>query len=294
MDDAGFRQQGCQFYAACVVALNDLDGNIVLLQQLGKIIADSSAAAENDAAGFAGNDIQVFKQLCEVFCGGSDEDSIAMAQYKVTAGGDGGAVSQHGANQHTGLDQSGHIAQRNIAKLAVFVDTQLHDLNSALGKGIAAVETGVFQQPLDFDGSLLFWVDGHGQTECIAHFVDLVYVLRIADTRDGVQIGIDAMGGSAAKKIYFVSIGHRDQQICFLHACLQQNGHGGAVAVNGHDIQLFYAVVQDLPVGVNECDIVLFGGKLSGQRGTDFAVACNDNVHRILLLHLVGFNMRPV
>ena len=50
--------------------------------------------------------------------------------------------------------------------------------------------------------------------------MDLLGVVRIADAADGMEFGVDTMGGGTAKQIHFVFTSGGDQQIRFLNTCL--------------------------------------------------------------------------
>jgi hypothetical protein len=51
--------------------------------------------------------------------------------------------------------------------------------------------------------------------------------------------------------------------------------------MNCHNIRALYAAAEDGLVVVDEGDVVLFGGKLLCQTGTNFAVACNYDIHKL-------------
>ena len=110
----------------------------------------------------------------------------------------------------------------------------------------------------------------------------MVVVFRVPDAGDGVQSGIHGVGGGAAEQIDLVVVGHRNEQIRFLHARLVQHGHGGAVALDGDHVVALDAGIQNTGITIDDRDIVILAGELSGQRGTDLAVTGNDDFHKTL------------
>ena len=92
------------------------------------------------------------------------------------------------------------------------------------------------QQSFDLLCRSLFRVDGHGKTECIPQFIDLICIFRIANSGDGVQLGIERMGGGAAQQIDLIFTCGCNQQISFFDTGLKQDGHRCAVTVDSHDI----------------------------------------------------------
>ena len=131
----------------------------------------------------------------------------------------------------------------------------------------------------NFLGCLLLRVDGHGQAEHILHGIDLFRVLRVPDSGDGVQLRIQAMGRSAGEQIDLVGIRCRNQQIRFLHPCLQQGIHGCAVTGDRHDIILLLRLLQHIGIGIDERDIMALRGQQACQRRSHFSVAGNHNIH---------------
>ena len=274
-------QLGGQLLTAVQITLNNLDRDAVFLQILGKIVADLAAAADHDPANPAGNNAEVFQKGGQVFGGSGNEDAVAFPEDEITVGSDGLALAQNGADQDTAFDDVVHIHQRHVAQLAGSVHTKFHDFRLALGEAVPLQEAGVLQQTFDFYGSLLFGIDGHGQTEFIAHGINLASIIRVADTGNGVQIFVHAVGGDAAQQIYFVHAGGGDEQVCFHNTCFLQNFHGSAIALDTHDVILLQIVVEHSGSGVDEGNVVTFGGEQPGQCGANHAGTCDDNVHRI-------------
>ena len=104
-------------------------------------------------------------------------------------------------------------------------------------------------------------------------------IFGIADSGNGVELWVQAVGGHAAKQVHFVRIGHSNEKIRILHAGLAQSGHGGAVALNSHHIIGVHGAVQHMRVFVNQGQVVALGRELAGQRGADLTAACNNNFH---------------
>ena len=213
---------------------------------------------------------------------GGDEDPIPLPEDEITLRGDGGSAAQYRTDQHPAVDNAVHVAQRHVAQLAGLINAQLHDLHPPLGEGIPLQKARILQKIRNFLGGLLLRVDGHGQTEHILHGVDLLGILRIPDSGNGVQVGIQIVGSGAAQQVNLVRIRGGNQKICLLHACLKQDVHGHTVAGNRHHIVLLQGFLQNMGVLVDQGHIVTFGRQQPRQRGADLSVSRNDNVHKPL------------
>ena len=119
----------------------------------------------------------------------------------MAAGDHGLAIADDGAHQHPALDDGVQPHQRLIPQLTVGADPQLHNVGAAVGKGVPVQKAGQPQQPLDLVGGLLFRVDGQGKGKHILQAVDLLGVFRVADAADGMDLGVDAVGGGAAQQV---------------------------------------------------------------------------------------------
>ena len=126
---------------------------------------------------------------------------------------------------------------------------------------------------------LFLWVDGHGQTEHILHGIDLLSVLRIPDSGNGMQLWIEAVRRGTGQQVDFVRVRRGNQQIRLLHTRLQKGIHGSTVSGDRHHIVLLLRLLQHTGIGINQRNIVTFRGKQSCQRRSHFSVACNDNIH---------------
>ena len=111
------------------------------------------------------------------------------------------------------------------------------------------------------------------------HFVDLVGILRVANSGDGMQSGVQGVGSGAAQKIHFVGAGGGNKQIRILHTGVQQHLHGGAVAMNGDDIVALQTAAENLIVGIHQSDVIALGRQLAGQSGAYLTSSGNDNIH---------------
>ena len=131
----------------------------------------------------------------------------------MTVGRNSLTVADNRTDQNLCLDDAIELAQGDVAQFATGVNSQLHDLGTALGEGVSTGETGVAQKALHFGSGLLFRINDHGKTKGITHLIDLVGVFRVTDTGDGMKLFVDAVGCGAAKKIDLVSVGNGDQQI---------------------------------------------------------------------------------
>ena len=186
LHDTGIGQHGGQLAAPGGVLLDELHVDPVLFQHFGQIVADPATAAEDDPPDPPGQDPQIFQQLRQVGGGGGDEDAVSFPQDEVAAGDGCAAGAQHGADQDLALDDAVHFNKAHVAQFAAGIHPQFDNFRPALGKGIPAQEAGVFQQPLDFRGGLIFRVHGHGKAEGLPHGKNLVGIFRVADTGDGM------------------------------------------------------------------------------------------------------------
>ena len=217
VDDGRVGEQFGELPAPVIVLFHDGDGNTALLQCCGQIDAHAATAAEQAVSHAAGDDTQIFQQCGQILGGSRNEYAVTLLEGKgTTVRNQCMAAPQDSADQNAAFDNAGQIHQLCAQKLAFGINTQLHNLGTALGEDITAQEAGEFQKPLDFVGSLTLRIDGHGQTENITQLIDLVVVFRITDTCDGMQFGVNAMGSGAAQQIDFIRIGSGDQQIRIL------------------------------------------------------------------------------
>ena len=284
MDDLRVGKQSAELLAPGGIAFHDDAADTGLLQPGRQIIADPSAAAEHDPPDLPGEDAQIFKQGGQVLGKGGDKQPVPLPQDKVAAGGDGGASPQDGADQDLAADDGPHIRQTDVAQLAAAVHPELHDLRSALGKGVPPQEARVFEQPVNFRGGLVFRVNEHGQAEKLPHLENLLGILGVAYPGDGVKLGIHGVGGGAAQKVNFICPGGGDQQVRVPDTGLTKHVHGCAVALDGHDIVTLHAGFQRQELGVDDRHVVPFAGELPGQGGAHLAVARNDYFHICLRL----------
>ena len=276
------RQQCGQLPAPGLVLFHELDGNAVAIEHIRQVVADPAAAAEHNIAHPPGNDPQAAQHIGQIMGRGGDEDPIPLPEDEITLRGDGSSAAQYRTDQHPAVDNAVHVAQRHVAQLAGLINAQLHDLHPPLGEGIPLQKARILQKIRNFLGGLLLRVDGHGQTEHILHGVDLLGILRIPDSGNGVQVGIQIVGGGAAQQVNFVCIGGGNQKIRLLHACLEQDVHGHTVAGNRHHIVLLQGFLQNMGVLVDQGHIVALGRQQPCQRGAYLAVTGNNNVHKPL------------
>ena len=141
-----------------------------------------------------GHNPQVFQQYCQLRSSRGNEDPVAFLQHEITTRCHCFAIPQNCANQNLTLHDVTQIHQRDILNGTVFIHTQFHDFRSALGKGLSAQKTGEFQKTLNFLSCPFLRIHSHGQGEDLPHGHDLLRILRVADTGNGMHFGIQTMG----------------------------------------------------------------------------------------------------
>ena len=95
-----------------------------------------------------------------------------------------------------------------------------------------------------------------------------------------MQFGIQRMGCGAAQQIDFILVGGCDQQIRIPDTCLEQNLHGSTVSLDTHYIVTFHTGTQQMIFQIDQGNVMTFRRQLPGQHRADFAVACNNNIHK--------------
>ena len=85
----------------------------------------------------------------------------------------------------------------------------------------------------------------------MGHRHDLLGIFRRADTGDGMNTGVHAVGRHTAQKIQLIGTGGGDDQLCIHDLGLLQNLPAGAVATYSHGVVPFHGQFQNLWVRVD-------------------------------------------
>ena len=236
------RKHGGELFAFIVITFDYFRRKAVVTQPLGKIIAYSAAAADDDVFDFFRHYAESGKKNGKLVYGSRDENAVAFAKDEVAVRSNRLAVAQNNADKHLTADDISHFFQRDTAKGTVLPDFQLDYLNSALCEGIAVEKARIFEQSFYFKRSLPFRIYSHRKPENIAHAVYLVAVFGVSDSRYRVYFGVHFMGDGARKKVHLVLARRGDEKVGVLRACGGKHAMNCAVSADSHNVIMLHSV----------------------------------------------------
>ena len=89
------------------------------------------------------------------------------------------------------------------------------------------------------------------------------------------------LGNEAAQEVRVVQVRHGDDQVRALCAGLLQNPDGRAVALDTHNVQGIFRLVQRGGVVVHHDNIVVLACQLAGNGVAHLTVSHNDDFHLV-------------
>ena len=154
----------------------------------------------------------------------------------------------------------------------------LQNFHPAAGKGVNFNCGGKTKDPGHFRSTGQLRIDGQTQAQVLLDEADLLHVFWAPHPGDGV-LGSRPLGNEAGQQILLVGVGGGNQQIRLLHTGLPLDLQGGAVALNGHNIQALYGMLQGCGPLVNDGHVMTGFGEPLGKGAAHFAVHYNDDAH---------------
>ena len=217
------------------------------------------------------------EELLQLGRRGGQVDLVAGLQFKVAGGDDGLPLAGHGADQHPHPQVPVEVGKAHAVQLAALPDTILHQLHAALGEGLQLDGVGEAQHTGDLAGGGLLRIDDHGKAQILPHEAQLLFILRVADTGDGMAHA-QLLGHQARHNVDLIAGGGGDQQVGLVRLRLLLHLIDGAVAADAHHIMDIDDVVNKVIVMVDDRYLV-FLGQLLRQRQAYFARAHDNDSH---------------
>ena len=173
--------------------------------------------------------------------------------------------------------------QRLVGQEIALPDPEAHQLHTAPAEGLNVGGAGEAEQAGDFHGGGVFRTDGQVDAQLPLHVGQLHGILHVAYPGDG-EFGTQLLGGETTDHVDLIQAGCGNKHVRRLRAGFLQNGDGGAVALDTHDVQRLRGVAQGIVVGVDHCDVVLLLRQMLRQCKTDLAISHNDDLQAISIL----------
>ena len=209
---------------------------------------------------------------------GGQVNLVAFLQHRSAGGDDGLLAAGDRADQNFNADVAVQVAQLQTHQGVALVDAVLHQLKPLAAELLALDGRGEAQHPRDLAGGGLFRVDDHRQAQLIAHKAQLLLVLRVADTGNGV-LRAELFRHKAGKDVDLIAGGRGNQKIRTVLERLLLDLIAATVAGHAAHIIDVYNILDQVRVLVDNDNVIVFRRKLGGQGTADFAKADDHDSH---------------
>ena len=159
---------------------------------------------------------------------------------------------------------------------------EAYQIHLPLCKGIHLHGGGNLNQPCDIRCCGQFRVDGHGQPQFLFNESDFRIIAGITHPGNGLAVSCLSRD-QTAQKIYLILVGHRNQQVCLLHAGLFLHMVAGCISLNAHHIQKITHHVDLLLVRIDNGNLMSLFIELLGQNIANLSAACDNDFHQYFL-----------
>ena len=278
VDDQHTGEFFAHLLAASGVAVNNGHALLDVLQFLDEVVGHPACTDDHHVVGLCFEEVQLAEEGFQVEGRGRQVNLIPRLQGGRAGGDDGLVAAGDSADQNFYTDVAVEIGQLQAHQRVVVGQAVLNQLEPLAAELLALDGRGKAQHAGDFPRGGLLRVDDHRQAQFVAHKVQLLFVLRVADTRDGV-LGAQFFGDQAGQNVDLVAGRGGDKQVCAVLEGFLLDLIAAAVAGHSAHIIDVYDILDQFRILVDDNDVVVFRRKLGGQGTADFAEADDHDSH---------------
>ena len=238
VDDGRIRELAGEELAAITVEVDDLQLalHMGVVHVLRDVVGDPAATDDHAAADRLVIDAELLHELVGLIRTRDIADHIAVHDGVITTRDDDLVAALDGADQDIDLQNTRDVIHADADDVAVLRHLDADQVDLAAGEAVDLHDRRETKQTLDLLRRRHLRVDDHREVQLVTEVVDLILVLRITDTRDGVTVTF-LLRDQAAQHVDFIGVGCGDEDICILDTGLLLDRQHGAVSVDTHDIQ---------------------------------------------------------
>ena len=105
----------------------------------------------------------------------------------------------------------------------------------------------------------------------------------VSDTGHGL-LGLEFFGEYASNEVDRLIVEHREKEVAVVDVGLFEHLGRSRVTDDGEEVGLLFETSEEFGVRVDHGDVVVEKGKRFGEVETHFAVACDNDIHCMLIL----------
>ena len=207
-----------------------------IVHVLRDVVGDLTATDDHAAADRLIIDAELLHEFVRLVCARDVADDVAVHDGVITTRDDDLVATLDGADQDIDLQNTRDVIHADADDVAVLRHLDTDQVDLAAGEAVDLHDRREAKQTLDLLGGRHLRVDDHREVQLVTEVVDLILVLRVTDTRDGVTVTF-LLCDQAAQHVDFIGVGCGDEDICILDTGLLLDRQHGAVSVDTHDIQ---------------------------------------------------------
>ena len=238
VDDGRIRELAGEKLAAVTIEVDDLQLalHMGIVHILRDVVGDLTATDDHAAADRLVIDAELLHELVGLIRTRDVADDIPIHDGVITTRDDDLVATLDGADQDIDLQNTRDVIHADADDVAVLRHLDTDQVDLAAGEAVDLHDRREAKQTLDLLGGRHLRVDDHREVQLVTEVVDLILVLRVTDTRDGVTVTF-LLCDQAAQHVDFIGVGCGDEDICILDTGLLLDRQHGAVSVDTHDIQ---------------------------------------------------------
>ena len=278
VDDQHAGELLAHFLAAGRIAVDDGDALLDVLQLLDEVVGHPACADDHDIVCLLLKEVQPAEEGLKVPGRGGQIDLIPRLQRKGTGGYDRLTAACDRTDQDLDADVAVEVCQLQADQRVVLGQAVFDQLKPLAAELLALDGRGEAQHPRDLAGGGLFRVDDHRQAQLIAHKAQLLLILRVADTSNGV-LRAELFRHKAGKDVDLIAGGRGNQKIRTVLERLLLDLIAATVAGHAAHIIDVYNILDQVRVLVDNDNVIVFRRKLGGQGTADFAKADDHDSH---------------
>ena len=280
MDDQRAGELFAHGLAAGGVGIDDGHPLLDVLQFFDEVVRDAAGTDDHDVVGAGLEDVQLAEEAFQLAGAGGQVNFVAFLQHRSAGGDDGLLAAGDRADQNFNADVAVQVAQLQTHQGVALVDAVLHQLKPLAAELLALDGAGETQHTGDLPRGGLLRVDDHGKAQLLAHKVELLFVLRVTDTRNSMRC-TELFCYKAGQNIGLVAGGGGDEQVGAILKGVLLDVVAAAVARHTADIVDVYEALDQVRILVDNDNIVLFRRELFRQDAPDLARAYNHDSHSV-------------
>ena len=282
IDNKRIREQSTQVFAAFAVLLDEGDALFVFERQ-GGVASYASATGNHQVFNLKISTSSQFLHRVHLVGLAYDVGHIAGFENGVGVRDDGLAVPQDGHNAHlqSGIDLAQFLDRLAFDGRFLFESDEVHRQQTA-----AEIEKfggdGMVEEIGYFLGGDAFGTHQFVDAEVAEHFAVLGrQQFGIGDARHRL-LGLEFFGQNAGHQVDRFVVQHREEKVTILHVGLFEHLGRCRIAHDSQQVRLLLQSSQQFRVGVDNGDVVVQQSQRLGQIKAHFAIACNNDIHRIV------------